>query len=79
MSTTLPSITREELGYTNVRTYREGIEDWVGAGLPLDRPRPVRLDLSELVLSPTAALFEGHRRAGVDISIFVTRTPPGRS
>ena len=22
------------LGYTNVRKYREGIEDWVGSGLP---------------------------------------------
>jgi rhodanese-related sulfurtransferase len=24
------------LGYTNVRKYREGIEDWVGAGLPVE-------------------------------------------
>jgi rhodanese-related sulfurtransferase len=24
------------LGYTNVRKYREGIEDWAGAGLPLE-------------------------------------------
>jgi rhodanese-related sulfurtransferase len=24
------------LGYTNVRTYREGIEDWVDAGLPTE-------------------------------------------
>ena len=24
------------LGYTNVRKYREGIEDWVGAGLPTE-------------------------------------------
>lgn len=23
----------EKLGYTDVRTYREGIQDWVGAGL----------------------------------------------
>jgi mannose-6-phosphate isomerase-like protein (cupin superfamily) len=67
------------LGYTDVRTYREGIEDWVGAGLQLDRPRAVMLDLAELALNPTAALFEGHRRAGVDISIFVTRTLPGRA
>jgi mannose-6-phosphate isomerase-like protein (cupin superfamily) len=28
-------------------------------------------------VSPTAALFEGHPRAGVDVSIFVTRHPPG--
>ncbi|NUR58229.1 MAG: rhodanese-like domain-containing protein [Catenulispora sp.] len=26
----------EQLGYTNVRKYREGIEDWAGAGLPLE-------------------------------------------
>lgn len=26
----------EELGYTNVRKYREGIEDWADAGLPLE-------------------------------------------
>jgi len=24
------------LGYTNVRKYREGIEDWVAAGLPVE-------------------------------------------
>ena len=24
------------LGYTNVRKYRDGIEDWVGAGLPTE-------------------------------------------
>jgi mannose-6-phosphate isomerase-like protein (cupin superfamily) len=35
--------------------------------------------LSDLELSPTAALFEGKARAGVDISIFVVRTPPGRA
>ncbi|HEX5901481.1 MAG TPA: rhodanese-like domain-containing protein [Solirubrobacteraceae bacterium] len=33
------------LGYTDVRTYREGVEDWVGAGLPVDRPRGVTLNL----------------------------------
>lgn len=26
----------EQLGYTNVRKYREGIEDWAAAGLPLE-------------------------------------------
>ena len=36
----------------------------------------VKLDLGDLAVSPTAALFEGHPRAGVDVSIFVTRTPP---
>jgi rhodanese-related sulfurtransferase len=25
-----------QLGYTNVRKYREGIEDWVAAGLPVE-------------------------------------------
>ena len=24
----------EQLGYSDVRTYRDGIQDWVGAGLP---------------------------------------------
>ena len=62
-----------------MRVYREGIEDWVGAGLPVDRPRAVTLNLADLALGPTASLFEGHPRAGVDISMFVTRTPPGRT
>lgn len=31
------------------------------------------------MVSPTAALFEGDARAGVDVSIFVTRTPPGKA
>jgi rhodanese-related sulfurtransferase len=26
----------ERLGYTNVRKYRDGIEDWVAAGLPTE-------------------------------------------
>lgn len=26
----------ERLGYTNVRKYREGIQDWVAAGLPTE-------------------------------------------
>jgi rhodanese-related sulfurtransferase len=26
----------ERLGYTNVRKYRDGIEDWVSAGLPTE-------------------------------------------
>lgn len=65
------------LGYTEVRNYREGIEDWIGAGLAVDLPRTVKLDLADLALNATAALFEGHRRAGVDVSMFVTRTRPG--
>jgi mannose-6-phosphate isomerase-like protein (cupin superfamily) len=36
-------------------------------------------NLRDLALNPTAFLFEGHPRAGVDISIFVTHTPPGRA
>ena len=69
----------EALGCPDVRIYREGIEDWVGAGLAIERPRAVTLELSDLALGPTAFLFEGFPRAGVDVSIFVTRTPPGRA
>jgi mannose-6-phosphate isomerase-like protein (cupin superfamily) len=68
-----------KLGYRDVRTYDGGIEDWIAAGLPIERPRSVTLTLSELALGPTAALFEGHRRAGADVSMFVTRTPSGRA
>jgi|SRR5262245_4675624 len=39
---------------------------------------PVKLDLEDLKLSETAALFEGKPRAGIDITMFVVRTPPGR-
>jgi mannose-6-phosphate isomerase-like protein (cupin superfamily) len=69
----------EALGCPDVRIYREGIEDWVRAGLAIERPRAVTLELSDLALGPTAFLFEGFPRAGVDISMFVTRTPPGRA
>jgi len=67
-----------DLGYADVRVYRDGIEDWVAAGLPVERPSAGRFRLDELATSATASLFEGHPRAGVDASIFVTRTPPGR-
>jgi len=68
-----------DLGYTDVREYRDGIEDWVAAGLPLARPEAITLRLEDLMLSPTAALFQGEKDGGgVDCSIFVTRTPPGR-
>jgi rhodanese-related sulfurtransferase len=30
------------LGYTNVRKYAEGIEDWVAAGLPVESAEPAR-------------------------------------
>ena len=46
----------------------------------MDPPREVaKFDLAEMAFSPTAALFEGKARAGIDISIFVVRTPPGRA
>jgi mannose-6-phosphate isomerase-like protein (cupin superfamily) len=42
-------------------------------------PQIVKYELDDLKFSPTAALFEGKDRAGIDISIFVVRTPPGRA
>jgi mannose-6-phosphate isomerase-like protein (cupin superfamily) len=39
----------------------------------------VRYDLADLGFSPTAWLFEGEARAGVGITVFVVRTPPGGS
>ena len=69
----------EALGFADVGIYHEGLEDWVGAGLELEGPRAVTLELSDLARGPTAFLFEGFPRAGVDVSIFVTRTPPGRA
>jgi mannose-6-phosphate isomerase-like protein (cupin superfamily) len=42
-------------------------------------PALERLNLADLAMSPTAFLFEGHPRAGVDASMFVTHTPPGRA
>lgn len=35
------------------------------------------IPIDELRLSPTAALFEGGPRAGVGVTMFVVRTPPG--
>jgi len=32
----------EKLGYTNVRTYPDGIQDWVEAGLPTEQGIPAR-------------------------------------
>jgi mannose-6-phosphate isomerase-like protein (cupin superfamily) len=40
--------------------------------------RVVKLDLENMKLSSTAALFEGKERAGIDITMFVVRTPPGK-
>lgn len=36
------------------------------------------IDLDDLRVGPTAVLFEGGPRAGVGITMFVVRTPPGR-
>jgi rhodanese-related sulfurtransferase len=33
-----------QLGYTNVRRYREGIEDWGAAGLPVESATPSPAD-----------------------------------
>jgi rhodanese-related sulfurtransferase len=30
----------EKLGYTNIRTYPDGIQDWVAAGLPTEHGAP---------------------------------------
>lgn len=40
---------------------------------------PVTFDFDDLRFngSPTAFLFEGKKRAGIDISMFIVRTPPG--
>jgi mannose-6-phosphate isomerase-like protein (cupin superfamily) len=40
-------------------------------------PRFGVVDLGDLQLSPTAWLFEGGLRAGVGVSMFIVRTPPG--
>jgi mannose-6-phosphate isomerase-like protein (cupin superfamily) len=37
----------------------------------------VVLDLDEMQLNATAYLFEGAPRAGVGVSMFIVRTPPG--
>jgi mannose-6-phosphate isomerase-like protein (cupin superfamily) len=42
-------------------------------------PAVAQYDLRDLEFSPTAWLFEGKARAGIGISIFVVRTPPGRA
>jgi mannose-6-phosphate isomerase-like protein (cupin superfamily) len=38
----------------------------------------MKYDLADLKFSATAALFEGKAQAGIDISIFVVHTPPGK-
>jgi mannose-6-phosphate isomerase-like protein (cupin superfamily) len=44
---------------------------------PLDMTPVTSIDLDELRVGPTAALFEGGPRAGAGITMFVVRTPPG--
>jgi quercetin dioxygenase-like cupin family protein len=39
--------------------------------------RVTSIDLDELRVGPTAALFEGGPRAAAGITMFVVRTPPG--
>jgi mannose-6-phosphate isomerase-like protein (cupin superfamily) len=41
-------------------------------------PEIVKLDLEDMKLSSTAALFEGKARAGIGVTMFVVRTPPGK-
>jgi quercetin dioxygenase-like cupin family protein len=36
------------------------------------------ISLDQLRMNPTAALFEGGPRAGVGVTMFIVRTPPGR-
>ena len=44
---------------------------------PTDQSPPPTFGLDDLLLSPTAALFEGES-GGAGITMFVTRTPPGK-
>jgi mannose-6-phosphate isomerase-like protein (cupin superfamily) len=39
-------------------------------------PTPV-FDLDDMQFSPTAWLFEGAKRGGAGVSMFIVRTPPG--
>ncbi|MGN6377350.1 MAG: cupin domain-containing protein [Gaiellales bacterium] len=43
------------------------------------RPQISVFDLADLQRSPTAWLFEGGPRADVGVTMFVVRTPPGRT
>lgn len=76
----------EELGYTDVRVYREGIEDWVGAGLPVNSGVPAeRADTAnDHVIrgihpldGPRNARFEGEPY-GAGISFFLVDNEPGQ-
>jgi quercetin dioxygenase-like cupin family protein len=39
---------------------------------------PVVLKLADMQFSPTAWLFEGEPQAGIGVSMFIVRTPPGK-
>lgn len=43
------------------------------------QPQLTVLDLDDMQRGPTAWLFEGGPRAGVGVSMFVVRTPPGNT
>ncbi|HEY9647535.1 MAG TPA: rhodanese-like domain-containing protein [Chroococcidiopsis sp.] len=40
-NSTIAAETLEKLGYTNVRDYKDGKQDWVNAGLPTETLNPV--------------------------------------
>ena len=42
----------------------------------MSSPAPV-FDLEDMQFSPTAWLFEGAKRGGAGVSMFIVRTPPG--
>jgi rhodanese-related sulfurtransferase len=42
----------EQLGYRNVRKYREGIQDWVAAELPTESGLPATAEVAGLAASP---------------------------
>ena len=42
----------------------------------MSSPAPV-FDLDDMQFSPTAWLFEGAKRGGAGVSMFIVRTPPG--
>ncbi len=43
-----------------------------------DMPHIASIDLDDLRLGPTAALFEGGPHAGAGVTMFIVRTPPGK-
>src|SRR6187397_2278791 len=46
--------------------------------MPPDRGgMPMVFELADMQFSPTAWLFEGAKRGGAGVSMFIVRTPPG--